>query len=111
MWGNTLHEPSFAITNIFIPSEQIKLIGEKKNIIRFEVIRGSNKLTFVKRFASEELYNKIIHRSSRGLATGSKPLKLTVIGKFTINKWEGREFPQVEIIDVESEVQSKKIMF
>lgn len=111
MWGNTLHEPSFAITNIFIPSEQIKLIGEKKNIIRFEVIRGNNKLTFIKRFASEELYNKIIHRSSRGLATGSKPLKLTVVGKFTINKWDGREFPQIEIIDIDSEVQSKKIMF
>ena len=111
MWGNTLHEPSFAITNIFIPSEQVKLIGEKKNIIRFEVIRGNNKLTFIKRFANEELYNKIIHRSSRGLATGSKPLKLTVIGKFTINKWEGREFPQIEIIDIDSEVQSKKIMF
>ena len=74
--------------------------------------RGDNKIAFVKRFASEDLYNQIIHRSSRGLAGGTKKLKLTVIGKFTINSFNDRQYPQVEIVDVLSEVQTaKRVMF
>lgn len=111
MWSNTLPEPTFAITHIYLSSEEIKLLGEKKNIIKFDVVRGDNKITFIKRFASESLYNEIIHRSAHGLSTGNKRLKLTVIGKFSINRFNGNEYPQVEIVDVLSEVQARKVMF
>ena len=112
LWANTLQEPTFAITEIYLNSDEVKLLGEKKNIIKFDVTRGDNKIAFVKRFASEDLYNQIIHRSSRGLAGGTKKLKLTVIGKFTINSFNDRQYPQVEIVDVLSEVQSaKRVMF
>lgn len=111
MWANTLPEPTFAITHIYLSSEEIKLLGEKKNIIKFDVVRGDNKITFIKRFASESLYNEIIHRSAHGLSTGNKRLKLTVIGKFSINRFNGNECPQVEIVDVLSEVQARKVMF
>lgn len=112
LWANTLQEPTFAITDIFVNSDEIKLLGEKKNIIKFDVTRGDNKISFIKRFASEELYNKIIHRSSRGLAGGTKKLKLTVIGKFTINNFNGKQYPQVEIVDILSEVQTnKRVLF
>lgn len=111
MWANTLPEPTFAITHIYLSSEEIKLLGEKKNIIKFDVVRGDNKITFIKRFASESLYNEIIHRSAHGLSTGNKRLKLTVIGKFSINRFNGNEYPQVEIVDVLSEVQARKVMF
>lgn len=111
MWANTLPEPTFAITDVYISSEEIKLLGEKKNIIRFDIVRGDEKIAFIKRFASESLYNEIIHRSAHGLSSGNKRLKLTVIGKFSINKFNGNEYPQVEIVDVLSEVQARKVMF
>ena len=111
MWANTLPEPTFAITDVYISSEEIKLLGEKKNIIRFDIVRGDEKIAFIKRFASESLYNEIIHRSAHGLSSGNKRLKLTVIGKFSINKFNGNEDPQVEIVDVLSEVQARKVMF
>lgn len=111
MWSNTLPEPTFAITDIYLSSEEIKLLGEKKNIIKFDIVRGDNKIAFIKRFASESLYNEIIHRSAHGLSSGSKRLKLTVIGKFAINKFNGNEYPQVEIVDILSEVQARKVMF
>lgn len=111
MWSNTLSEPTFAITDIYLSSEEIKLLGEKKNIIKFDIVRGDNKIAFIKRFASESLYNEIIHRSAHGLSSGSKRLKLTVIGKFAINKFNGNEYPQVEIVDILSEVQARKVMF
>lgn len=111
MWANTLPEPTFAITDIYLSSEEIKLLGEKKNIIKFDIVRGDNKIAFIKRFASESLYNEIIHRSAHGLSSGSKRLKLTVIGKFAINKFNGNEYPQVEIVDILSEVQARKVMF
>lgn len=111
MWANTLPEPTFAITDVYISSEEIKLLGEKKNIIKFDIVRGDEKIAFVKRFASESLYNEIIHRSAHGLSSGNKRLKLTVIGKFSINKFNGNEYPQVEIVDVLSEVQARKVMF
>lgn len=111
-WANTLQEPTFAITDIYVNSDEIKLLGEKKNIIKFDVTRGNNKIAFIKRFASENLYNQIIHRSNRGLAGGTKKLKLTVIGKFTINSFNDKQYPQVEIVDILSEVQTaKKVMF
>lgn len=106
MWANSLNEPVFCITDIYIGSDEIKLLGERRNIIKFDVVRGNNKIAFIKRFASEELYNNIIHRSSKGLAGGSKKLKLTIIGKFTINNFNGNQYPQVEIVDLLSEVQT-----
>ena len=111
MWANTLPEPTFAITDIYVSSEDIKLLGEKKNIIKFEIMRGDNRITFIKRFASEALYNEIIHRTAHGISSGNKRLKLTVIGKFSINKYNDNEYPQVEIVDILSEVQTRKVMF
>src|SRR3712207_6387999 len=46
LWGNKLDEPLFAITDIYISTEDIKLMGSKKNIIRFDKKIGSNQITF-----------------------------------------------------------------
>ena len=100
LWGNKLDEPLFAITDIYISTEDIKLMGSKKNIIRFDKKIGSNQITFIKFFANEDTYNKMIMKQKRGLSTKQvKKVKIDVIGKFKINKWQETEYPQIEIID------------
>lgn len=112
MWANTLPEPVFCVHSIFIPVEDIKLLGEKKNMIKFEVMRGNEKITFIKRFTNEEYYNKIIKKTGTGLqSVSNKKLELTVIGKFSINKWNNNEYAQVEIVDMDSKVANRKVMF
>ena len=111
IWGNTLEEPLFAITDIYIPTEDIRLLGQRKNIIRFDKNIGSNKITFIKFFANENVYNKMVLRNSFGLNKDSvKRVRLDIIGKFKINKWAGNEYPQIEIVDFNS-VESDNFVF
>lgn len=100
VWGNTLQEPLFAITDIHVNIEDIQMLGSKKNIIRITKKIGSNNITFIKLFTSEKEYNKMIMKSEKGLSkrSGTK-FKLDIIGKFKVNNYEGRELPQIEIVD------------
>lgn len=96
MWGGTLEEPMFAITNIYIPTENIQLLGERKNFIRFE----SKGITFIKRFANEDEYNRMTLRQTKGLnKKRPKSVKIDVVGKFRIHEWNDLKTPQVEIVD------------
>ena len=36
VWGNTLHEPTFALTNIKLNVADIQLMGKKRNIVNFK---------------------------------------------------------------------------
>jgi len=98
--------PLFAINDIYINTEKIKLIGSKKNIIKFEI----NNITFIKKFANEELYNEMILKKSKGLQKRIERVKIDVIGSFVINKWEENEYPQIEIEDFNS-VEDNEILF
>lgn len=100
IWGNTLKKPLFCISNINLSIEDVKLLGDKKNFIRIEKNIGNNKIVFVKKFASEEIYNKMIMKHSKGLSKrNSTKIKMDIIGEFAINEWEGNQFPQIEIVD------------
>lgn len=100
IWGNTLNEPIFAITDIYVNLDDIQLLGSKKNIIKISKKIGSNNLNFIKFFTNEEEYNKMIMKSSKGLSKrDNKRFKLNIVGKFKINTYEGMKFPQIEIID------------
>ena len=117
LWGNGLNEPTFVITDISIDSSQVQLVGEKKNRIKIEIERNGNKLTFVKKFTNEDLYNKIIHHNPRGLSKSTnKRLDLEIIGKFVIEEWTYNDkvytSSVIEIVDIESKVATnRKIMF
>ncbi|MDD4779078.1 MAG: DHH family phosphoesterase [Tissierellia bacterium] len=100
IWGNTLGKPLFAITDITLNVEDIQLLGEKRNFIKFDKVIGKNKITFVKKFAGEEIYNKMIMKSHKGLSkTKSNKIKMDIVGEFVINTWNENEYPQVEIRD------------
>jgi single-stranded-DNA-specific exonuclease len=100
IWGNTLNKPLFAVTDITLNVEDIQLLGEKRNFIKFDKVIGKNKITFVKMFAGEEVYNRMIMKSHTGISkTKSSKVKMDIIGEFVINKWNENEYPQVEIKD------------
>lgn len=117
IWGNSLHEPTFAITGINIESSQIQLVGEKQNRIKFEVERNGHKITFVKKFTTKDFYHELIHHNPNGLSrTTNKRLDIELIGKFVIEEWEyeNRTYqkPIIEIVAIESKVATnRKIMF
>ncbi len=112
IWGGDVERVKFAVTDIYLSSEDIKLLGEKKNIIKFDVEYRNNKISFIKFFANEKLYEKLIHRTNAGFGSMTgKRLKLTVIGEFKINEYNDNQYPQVEIIDMTSEVVAKKVLF
>jgi single-stranded-DNA-specific exonuclease len=102
--GKCMEAPLFAITGVVIDSVNI---NRNKTLVKFTVEKNGEYITFVKKFASEEWYNELIHESkgrgvSRSGEAGNKKLELTILGRFTINTWEGKEYTQVEIIEAES---------
>lgn len=107
LWGNQLDEPLFAITDIYISTDKIKLIGSKKNLIKFE----ANNITFVKKYANEEIYNSMILKKSKGLSKKRvERVRLNIVGKFVVNVWEDKEYPQIEIVDF-NVVEDNEILF
>lgn len=107
LWGNQLDEPLFAITDIYISTDKIQLLGSKKNFIKFE----ANNVAFIKKYANEEVYNSMILKKSKGLNKKRvERVKLDIIGKFTINAWENKEYPQIEIVDF-NVVEDNEILF
>jgi len=100
IWGNTLKEPIFAITDIVIDVSAIQLLGDKRNLIKFEKIVGKNKITFIKTFSGEATYNMLTMKNHTGLSKkANTKVKIDVIGRFAVNKWNSCEFPQIEILD------------
>jgi len=99
IWGNTLKKPIFCITDVVMQVEKIQLLGEKRNFIKFEKEIGQNKIVFVKKFGGEQIYNQMIMKNHTGLSKKNNKVKLDIIGTFSLNKWNGNESPQIEIID------------
>ena len=106
IWGNDLEEPLFCIKDIYLNVEDIKLLGEKQNVLSITKTIGSNTLKFINTFNAKEMYNKITGKNikTKGLIKKlEKPIRekicLEIIGEFTINKWNNNEYPQIKIVD------------
>lgn len=112
MWGNDLEAPLFCIKDIYIDLSDVKLRGEKENVLSITKIIGNNKINFVKTIKAKESYNKIMGKNSGGKGLKVSKVRsgkvcLEIIGEFTINKWKDNEYPQIRIIDFNI-VNSKK---
>ena len=96
IWGNTtMTEPMFAITNMTVDVKDIELFGKYKNTLRIK--KGDHK--FVKFHSNAEELDEIRMRTKKGFGKGVKQVVLDLVVKFSINVWEGSEYPQIEIID------------
>jgi single-stranded-DNA-specific exonuclease len=98
IWGTTVKEPIFAIDGITINTNDIELMGKNKNTIKFKY----KDIGLIKFKSSEEEYEQIIK---------NKGIKLTAIGKFGLNEYNGNSYPQVTIDDMKYESSEVKFRF
>lgn len=88
IFKNGLEDPIFAIENITIPKIEGKYT---KNTMRFY----KDGVTYIKFFTKQEDFNAIFQ-------TGfNSEVNLNLIVKFQVNEWNGRIYPQAEIVDFE----------
>ncbi|MDT0160438.1 DHH family phosphoesterase [Bacillus sp. AG4(2022)] len=86
-WGSTLPEPKLAYKDIAVDSSDITLIGKKKNTLKFT----GNGIEFIKFFVKQEEFEVNFDLG--------ETFYLDVIGKCSINEWNGNKTPQIEIVD------------
>ncbi len=99
VWGTSVEEPLFAITDIVVNSKDVMLMGKNKNTIKFT----HHNIDFIKFNASEKEHSDII---SLGEA-----VKFTVIGRFDMNEYNGQKTPQVRIENYMCEKSSPTKIF
>ena len=112
MWGGTVEKPVFAITSVRLKPDDIQLIGKNRNVIKITKEINGNNFTFIKFFANEEEYNRLIGKSKGFGGKKDKEIVLDVVCEFSVNTFAGKEYPQM-IIKNYSIVESnkKKIRF
>lgn len=88
LWGKGCEEPLFAVKDLVLCKNDIKLY---RNFLRI----FSNGVSLVKHFANEDLYNKLVKES-----LGDK-IKVNVVCRFEKNEYNGKIFTQAEIVDIE----------
>lgn len=102
LWATNLKEPLFLIKDIKVPVESIERLGARGSVMKIFY----NNISFIKTFLSKALYSKATCEDKP--CFGDKYISLDIVGKFKINDYEGVEYPQVEIVDLDSKVISKK---
>ena len=90
VWGQESPEPLIYISDINITSSDVKVIGARKDTVRFEKFG----ITYIQFFAKELIEE---------LSNYSK-MKINLVGRANMNEWMGRYTPQIiidsyEIID------------
>ena len=115
IWGNSIDEPLFLITDIYVEPENIKIIGEKQTLLKITKQVGDSIINFVKISSKDDIlntYNTMLGRSEKGLNRNKvKRVGLEIIGKFKLNKYEDKEYPQIEIVDFNILKEKRKISF
>lgn len=115
VWGCGLEAPLFAITDIWIDVNDMELKGEKQNVLVIQKTIGSTTIKFKSMMKAKEFYYKIlgIEENAKGLVKKktSGRIGLEIIGKFTINHFAGKEFPEIEIVDLNVLKQKREIKF
>ena len=84
LFKNGVEEPLFAVTNLQLTQTNAKW---SKNTMRIYM----DGITYIKFKVSEDEFNELIEEQS----------KIDIIGKFSINEWNGRQYPQFMIEDYE----------
>jgi single-stranded-DNA-specific exonuclease len=98
IWGSTVEEPLIVIKDVAVNSDSIER-GKNNNILKFSY-RG---IDFIKFKFSEEEYDTQIKQGS---------LTLDIVGRCSVNEWDGQTKPQIIIEDFEvTKVKKKELVF
>ena len=93
LWGHSVDEPLFAITNLHISSDNAKVCGKKQDTI--QIYDETTGVKYVMFFCKED--NKLLQWISNNW--GDQEANITVIGTLGLNSYEGKLNSQVNIKD------------
>ena len=108
--GKSMESPLFAIKGIIIESGDVQRLGSKGTMMKFSTNINEQDIAFIRPFTGEEKYKEFVCESkTRGIqrgdnGAGNKKLEVTIIGKFKINHFAGKDYPQVEIVEFETTI-------
>ncbi|AZV43584.1 hypothetical protein BAOM_2975 [Peribacillus asahii] len=99
-WGYKVEEPLIAISDIEVNKDEVYINGSKKNTLKF-TCKG---IEFIKFFSSESEWESIVNQGER--------LVIDVIGKCSLNEYQGKKTAQILIEDYEvAKVKEKEFVF
>jgi single-stranded-DNA-specific exonuclease len=99
IWGNNIEEPLMALTNVTVNKEDIQLLGKNKNTFKFKC----RDIDFIKFNYNEETFNEVFN---------GECFVMEVVGRCSVNQWDGKEIPQFIIEDFNLlEVKKKEWVF
>lgn len=84
LFGQKVPEPLVNVESINLKSSDINIIGSKKDTLKFE----KNGITYIK-FRAKDLIDE--------LSDYKDEIQIDVVGRCNINRWMGREAPQIMI--------------
>ena len=89
LWGQQNKEPVIIVENITIPKSSIQKIGAKKDTVKFIF----NDMIYML-FKAQDVIDQID-------SFNGDTLNITCAGRANINKWGGRETPQIYVDEIE----------
>lgn len=96
VWGNTVKEPLIAFKNLTVNRDDISFMGKKENTLKFKA-KG---IDFIQFFVNkEELEEKL----------QGEAFDIDVVGKCTVNEYEGKKTPQIQISDFKINKLNEKV--
>lgn len=107
LWSSGVEKPKFAITDIYIDTKDIELIGSRNNVIKFV----KNGITFIKFFTNAEEHDRMRMKDRNSFGGSVPKVKLDVIGEFEINEYDGKFYPQINIVDYNVEKDKEELPF
>ena len=111
-WGGFgMEEPLFAITGIQIETGDIQRLGAKATMMKFTTDINGQEISFVRPFTGDEVYKEFICENvkRRGISresVGNKKIDVVIIGKFKINHFAGKDYPQIEIVEFSTSINT-----
>ena len=111
--GKSMESPLFAIKGIIIETGDIQRLGSKGTMMKFNTNINDQDIAFIRPFTGEEKYKEFTcEGKGRGIqrdgSAGNKKLEVTIIGKFKINEFAGKQYAQVEIVEFETKMANGK---
>lgn len=100
IWGYQVEEPLIAIKDIEVNSDEIYLNGKKSKTIKFI----HKNIEYIKFFSSEEEYNDLVNQG--------ECIVIDVVGRCSINEYQGKTTPQIVIEDYNvTDTKEKELVF
>ena len=102
--GKGMEAPLFAIKGITIETGDVQRLGSKGTMMKFSTNINGQEISFIRPYTGEDKYKEFVCENKgrgiqRGGNAGNKKIEVTIIGKFQMNTFAGKQYAQVEILE------------